>query len=230
MVLRTALRIRWFLRDKQRVAPFVVSTILKANAWTESIQAGGSELVSRNLAASVPACDLIQRIAENLIEYATEIERQLLLKSLQEALFCCLGFDSDLTSTQINTRLKRFLDRRTKAAFIKRFLSLYFFNCVWFHSEEWFSDQSVTSQVFEKDMEELDRICKKAVVGAYEHVDVLNESAAQELIRNIEQRLTWCCHAASGRNNSAVHQAAGGIQRSQRLQSFRGTIGRFPSA
>jgi hypothetical protein len=225
---RTALRIRGFLSGKQCVAPFVVSTILKAQAWKESIQAGGSELLSRNPTASVPICDLIPQIAESLIEYAPGTERQLLSRSLQEALFCCLGFDTDLTSTQIKTRLKRFFRRHTPGAFIQQFLSLYFFNCVCFHTADWFSDQGVTPRVFEKDMEELDRICQKAVVGAYKHVSVLSEPAAEELIRNIEHRLMSCCHAASRRKNSAVRRAARGIQRSPRLQSSRARIVRFP--
>jgi hypothetical protein len=182
--------------------------------------------VSQNVGAPTP-CDLIQQIAENLIGYATGIEGQLLSKSLQEALFSCLGFATDLTSTRIKIRFKRFLDRRTKAAFIRRFLSLYFFNCIWLQTEELVSDQTVTPQVFEREMNELDRICKRAVIGAYKHIDVLNESAAEKLIRNIEERLMLCCHAASGRDNLLVHQTAGGIQGSQRLQPSRGTIGRF---
>ncbi len=152
----------------------------------------------------------MQQIAESLIEYATGIERQLLSKSLQETLFSSLGFVTDLTSTQIKTRLKRFLNRHTKAVFIQRFLSLYFFNCVSVHTGE-FSDEAIISQVLEKDMKELDRICTKAVAGAYEHVDVLNESAAKKLIRDIEQRLTWCCHAAS----------VGIIQQSTKPQGLR---------
>jgi hypothetical protein len=195
VIPRTALRIRQFLANNQREAPFVVSTILKSNAWAESIQVEEPELVSQDVAASMPACDLIQQIAENLIDYAIGIERELLLKSLQEALFCCLGFDTNLTSLQIKTRLKRFLDRHTKAAFIRRFLSLYFFNLIWLHTGEWLSDESVTSKMLEKDIDELDRICKRAVVWAYKQVDVLNESAAEELIRNIEQRLASCCNA-----------------------------------
>jgi len=228
VVSPTALRIRRFLRDKQCVAP-VVSAILKINDWAESIQAGRCEFASGNFETPVPACALLQQIGEDLVDNGTGIEHQLLSKSLQETLFSCLGFDTDLTSTQIKTRLKRFLDRHTRAVFIQRFLSLYFFNCVWFRAVESFTGQAISSQVFEKDMEELDRICKRAVTGVYDRIEVLNESAAEELIRNIEERLAWCCHAASHRNHSAVQQTGRGIQRSRRLESSRRAIGRISS-
>jgi hypothetical protein len=190
----TELRIRLFLRGKQHVGPSVVSTLLRLNKWTVSIQAGGSETVlPPKLAASTTASDPIQQIAENLIEHATAIERQLLSKSVQEALFYCVGFDTNLTSTQIKTRLKRFLDRHNKSAFIRRFLSLYFFNDVWFRTGELFRAQALTSPAFERNLGEVEKICQRAValaVKPYEEVErVLDESAAEELIRNIEQRL-----------------------------------------
>src|ERR1051326_132232 len=219
---RTALRIRRFLSDNPRLPPFVIETMLRAHAWSKSIRAGEAELLSRNLAESLPECALIEHIAENLVGHATGTERQLLLKSIQEALFFCLTFDTALNSTQVLTRLKQFLDRRRQAAFIQRFLSLYVFNGIWFHSEEWFCDQGDTSNIFEKDIEEFDRLCKRAVAGAFKHVDVLSESAAEELIRNIERRLTLFCRAAPGRKKSAVHRFTGGVQMAHRLQYSRG--------
>jgi hypothetical protein len=207
MVSPTALRIRRLLRTKEQVGPFVVTTLLKVNAWAESIQASGPDLVSGKLPPSVPARHPMQRIAENLVEYAAGIEHQLLLKSLQEALLCCVGFDTDLTSRQIRARLKRFLDRHTKVAFLKRFLSLYFFNLVWFHTADSFRDQAVTFQRFENDMKQVEKICRRIVFGAYEHVDVLDESAAGELIRNIERRLRRPVMLVAVASNSFGHRA-----------------------
>lgn len=203
---RTAMRIHRFLTDKQHVTSSGFSTILKTTAWAESIQAGGHELAGEDLPAPLSACDLIQQTAENLIEYATGIERQLLSKSLQEALFSCLGFNTNLTSIRIKTRLKRFFDRHPKGAFTQRFLALYFFNCIWFYTEEGFSGEPVTSEVFEEDMKELDRICKRVVLAACKHADVLHESAAENLIRNIEQRLKSFCRTPSDKTNAEVHQ------------------------
>src|SRR5262249_5287646 len=134
-ISRTALRVHRFLSDKPRVVSCAVSTILNANGWADSIHAGERELVSQDAAVSVNVCDLIQTIAETLIENAAGNERQLLLKSLQEALFYSLGPRIDLTPSQVKTRLKRFLRRHNKGAFIQRFLSLYFFNLIWFHTE-----------------------------------------------------------------------------------------------
>jgi hypothetical protein len=159
---------------------------------------------------SLTVCDLVQTIAETLIENATGNERQLLSKSLQEALFYSLGHNIDLTSTQVKTRLKRFLRRHNKGAFIQRFLSLYFFNLIWFYTEEWLSDEADTPQMCQEEITALDRICKRAVFAAYKHVDVLDESAAEQLIRNIQQRLT----IVSCGSNPAVHQGTIPVQES----------------
>jgi hypothetical protein len=185
---------RLFLRDKPKVGSLVVSTLLHLNEWVVSIQTGGPEIVLRRRpTASATASDLIEQIAEDLIERVTGTERLLLLKSLQEALFYCVSFDANLTSTQIKTRLKQFFDRQKRSAFIQRFLSLYFLNWVWFHTGELFRAQALTFQVLKKHFEEVEKICQRTVTSALEPFDqlerLLNRSAAEELICDIEQRL-----------------------------------------
>jgi hypothetical protein len=196
VVSPTELRMRRLLADKPHVGSFVVSTLLRLNEWTASIQTGQAEIVLwRKLEAPATASDPIEQFAENLVEPTTGIERQLLSKSVQEALFYCVGFDTDLTSTQIKGRLKRFLDSQNRFAFIQRFLSCYFFNYVWFHTGELFRAEALTTQVFEKNLEEVENICQRAIDSALEPHEqlarerALDQSAAEELIRDIEQRL-----------------------------------------
>ncbi len=192
LVSPTALRLRRFLRDKPQVGASILSTLVRLDHWIDVIQASGSTVVSwRRLAASATASDPVGQIAEDLAGPATGIERQLLIKALEEALFCCVGFDTDLAPTQITARVKRFLNRQSKAGFIQQFLSFYFFNYVWFHTGDLFSSHALPSNPFRDEMEEISRICQTTVVSAYEDVGSppLNESAAQRLIWEIEQRL-----------------------------------------
>jgi hypothetical protein len=128
--------------------------------------------------------DPIQQIAEGLIKHTTGIERQLLSKSIQETLLYGVGFHPNLTPTQIETRLRQFLERQSKADLTQAFLSLFFFNYVWFETRELFRSEALTSEAFEKDVEEVDKICQRTVVSACKQ-----DRAARELIRNIEQRL-----------------------------------------
>lgn len=172
----------------------MAAILVKLNNWTVSIQARVSEtILRRQLTAPATTSDAIQEIAKDFIDQGTRLERRLLSKSLQEALYYCVGFDPNLTLTQIKRRLKRFLDRHKKSAFVQQFLSLYFFNHVWFHTRELFRRQAMTSEVFERDMEEVEKACRRAVTSAlkpYKQLERLSDQrAAEELIRNIEQRL-----------------------------------------
>jgi len=194
IVSPTELRLRQFLKTKPRVATPVIATLLRLDEWTRSIHAGEAESpLRRKLIARATAPDPIRQIAENLIEHASGIERDLLLKSVQEVLFYSLNFETGLNGAQIKTRLKQFLDHEKRSTFIRQFLSFYFFNYVWYYTGEAFRAWALTSQVFEKEMENVEKICEKIVASAcrsHEREEaVLDRNAAKGLIHNVEQRL-----------------------------------------
>ena len=194
IVSPTELRLRQFLKTKPRVAVPVIATLLRLDEWTRSIHAGEAESpLRRKLIARASAPDPIRQIAENLIEHASGIERDLLLKSVQEVLFYSLNFETGLNGAQIKTRLKQFLDHEKRSTFIRQFLSFYFFNYVWYYTGEAFRAWALTSQVFEKEMENVEKICEKTVASAFKSHEreepVLDRNAAKELIHNVEQRL-----------------------------------------
>ena len=185
-------KIREFLSDKSRVAPFVSSTLVGIHKWLIAVQTNGSGPIAakRNWRSRA---DLIEEIAEGLIEGETGIERKLLSKSLQETLFCCLGFRTDLDYSQFRTQFIRYLERQGASSFIQRFLSLYFFNFVWLHTGESFRTLARNSDSFSKDMERVEYVCQKAVAANWKLFEqthrLLDSSSARELICNIEQRL-----------------------------------------
>ena len=194
IVSPTELRLRQFLKTKPRVAPPVIATLLRLDEWTRSINAGEAESpLRRKLIARATAPDPIRQIAENLIEHASGIERDLLLKSVQEVLFYSVNFETGLNGAQIKTRLKQFLDHEKRSTFIRQFLSFYFFNYVWYYTGEAIRAWALTSQVFEKEMENVEKICEKTVASAFKSHEreepVLDRNAAKELIHNVEQRL-----------------------------------------
>ena len=194
IVSPTELRLRQFLKTKPRVATPVIATLLRLDEWTRSIHAGEAESpLRRKLIARATAPDPIRQIAENLIEHASGIERDLLLKSVQEVLFYSLNFETGLNGAQIKTRLKQFLDHEKRSTFIRQFLSFYFFNYVWYYTGEAFRAWALTSQVFEKEMENVEKICEKMVASAFRSHEreeaVLDRNAAKGLIHNVEQRL-----------------------------------------
>ena len=194
IVSPTELRLRQFLKTKPRVAPPVIATLLRLDEWTRSIHAGEAESpLRRKLIARASAPDPIRQIAENLIEHANGTERDLLLKSVQEVLFYSINFETGLNSAQIKMRLKRFLDHEKRSTFILQFLSFYFFNYVWYHTGESFRAWALTSQVFEKEMENVEKICERIVASAFKSHEreepVLDRNAAKELLHNVEQRL-----------------------------------------
>ena len=194
VVSPTELRLRRFLQEKPRIGPSLAFTFLRITEWVKAIQAGEAESpLRRKLTSSATRSDPIEQIAENLIERASGLERDLLLKSIQELLFYSVNFETGLNLEQITSRLKGFLDQEKRLAFMRQFLCFYVFNYVWFHTGESFRAVSSTSQVFEKEMEQVEKICERVVASAlkpYEQAEsVLDRTAAEELIQKIEQRL-----------------------------------------
>src|SRR5215813_7900801 len=113
----------------------IAPTLVRLSEWLASIQAGTLEKPSaRRLANGDPT----KRIAESLIANASATERRLLSKSLQEALYCAVRFDADIAEAQLITRLSQYLNRWGAFAFIRRFLSLFFFHFFYFETGKYF--------------------------------------------------------------------------------------------
>jgi hypothetical protein len=188
-------RIRAFLSTaKSRVGPSTSTTLVRLNDWMESIQSGGP--FAARVAESAecgPISDLIETIAESLIKNGNGVERKLQLKALQETLFYCVGFNTDIEYPEFQNRFTRYLDRNGPSTAIQLFLSLYFFNFVWLETSESFRAVAWTPASFEQDMESVEGICQRTVAAAWKSFErterPLDSIAARKLIRDIEQEL-----------------------------------------
>ena len=182
----TAERLRSYLTHAPPIGPLLLPTILQLITWTESLYA--SSVISHLPATS--ATDPIEPLAEALVAPGNGIERQLLLKSIQEALFDFVGVDTKFTAGQLATRLKRCFDGKPAALlFIQQFLSLYFFNYVWFYTCEFFRADMVTPEAFEFEVEAVSGLCEKTVLEAFERVSALDATTLAALIQEIEGQL-----------------------------------------
>jgi|ERR1041385_5478167 hypothetical protein len=176
---------RFNLNDNPQARPGVISTLLRVDAWASSIESDTPAFVPTPLPGS-STCDVIEQFAQALVSDATGIERLLLLKSLQEAFFYSISLDTDLSADEIASRLKGFINRRGKAAFIEQFLSLYFFFYVWLDESR--RPQARTVEGFEHSIH-IERICRRAVIAACAAEDVKDRLTAQTLIHNIQAEL-----------------------------------------
>ena len=163
---------------------------MRLSEWLASIQAGTLEKPSaRRLANGDPT----KRIAESLIANASGTERRLLSTSFQEALYYAVRFDADIAEAQLIARLSQYLRRWGASAFIRRFLSLFFFNFVHFETGKSFRGLARSSQAFEKHIEDIDRVCHQTVASIWKSFEKTNRpldlAAATEVVRQIEQRL-----------------------------------------
>ena len=180
---------RQFLGEDRRVGASLVSILLKLDYWTESIQVSKSDFGTPTDAS----VDVIEHTAKRLTRGIRGTEQQIMMKSLQEALFTCVGFHVDLDMAQLKTRLKRYIDRHGKIAVMRKFLSHYVFNFVWFHIGESFRAESTSCSSFEEAMAAVDEICRKTVVSALASCQLrnrpLDRALAERLVLEIEQRL-----------------------------------------
>ncbi len=194
LVSPTELRLRRFLQEKPRIGPSLVFTFLRISEWLKAIQGGEAESpLRRKLTSSATRSDPIEQIAENVIDRAGGLERDLLLKSIQELLFYSVNFETGLNLEQITSRLKGLLDQEKRFAFMRQFLCFYVFNYVWFYTSDSFRALSSTSPLFEKEMEQVEKICERMVTSAlkpYEQAEsVWDRTAVEEVIQKIEKQL-----------------------------------------
>jgi hypothetical protein len=143
-----------------------------------------------------PAGDLIKNIAENLIEQASGVDRDLLSKSLQETLLCITGLDSRLDYSEIKTRLVRFLASEGQSSLLEQFLSFCIFNFVWFYVGDSFQVAARKVESFEKDMESVEQVCQRIVTSTWRSYESrqLDATTAESLIRIIEKQLRGDSH------------------------------------
>ena len=137
--------------------------------------------------------DVVERVAENLITKARGIDRSLLSKSLQEAIYYAIRFDPDVDYEQLNFRLSRYLRRWGIRSFIKRFLSLFSFNFIRFHTGESLRELAPTSVDLEKCLAQIDLACQRTVASAWRAFEKtkrpLDLRSAEKLVSDIEHRL-----------------------------------------
>jgi len=173
-----------------RAGPSIAANLVRLSDWLASIQDGRSNKRADCTAADG---DVVEQIANSLIANATGKEQKLLSKSLQEALYYAVGFDTDSDCAQLKTRLSRYLDRCGAPSFIRRFLSLFFFNLVRFETAESFLEVARSSNAFEKYIEGIDRVCQQTVASVWKSFEKkkrrLDLAAAAQLVSQIEQRL-----------------------------------------
>ena len=137
--------------------------------------------------------DALERAAESFIENVYGIERGLLSKSLQETLIHCSGFAVDLTQNELRKRVRQFLKRESSAFMLRRFLSSYFFNFIWFQTGEAFRTRAWTRAEFENAMKKVEAYCKKIVAETFKSCERTRRppdvAATRRLIRTLEERL-----------------------------------------
>jgi hypothetical protein len=180
------LRLRLNLRDTPPVGSLVNATVPRLAEWIESMQAADLKVHSTS---TEEASNPIEHLADTLIPPGTGIERQLLLKALQEALLYYVDFDISLTTEQVASRLRQSLDGPGSTLFMKRFLALYLSNHMWFHASELFQRQAQTPQKCGHYLQQLDQICEESVVVAYEQVEVVDPGSVKKLVQRIEQQI-----------------------------------------
>ncbi len=188
-------KLREFLRGKSRVSSALGSTLIGLDQWLIAIRAAAEpELpgLSTRFKSSKTG-ESLERIALQLIQNAPSLEKLLLSKSLQETLFYCLSCDTDLGPLQIRNRMRHFLSENDKSSVLQRFLTLFFFNFIWFHTGESFRTLAPTSSAFEEDMESVERVCGRVVNSVWESLKLAEKPqelpTARKLVRQIEQQL-----------------------------------------
>jgi hypothetical protein len=184
------------LRGRVHLGSALGNTLVRVHEWAASVVLGGLDVSLNGTSGKLknrPAVDVIRTIAEYLTAGQPSPERELLSKSLQEALFDCTGIDPDITYPQLQSRFIRFLEQRGISFFVQRFLSLALFNLVWFQVGESFRALALTQDSFESDIEGVEWLCNRIVASSWRSSSLmqrpLDRSRAEELIRTIEQRL-----------------------------------------
>ena len=169
-------------------------TLVRLDSWATSIRTEPLKAAQRNgwPKTELPqSSSIIEEIAIRLV--GQRKDAGLLSKSLQEALFYCVGFDANISVTRFANKFARYLNHHGTGSFIQRFLALFFFNYVWSETRDSFMALAETPSDIEKDIESVERVCQRAVASIWKSFEnahrPLNSAAATELVRGIEESL-----------------------------------------
>jgi hypothetical protein len=186
------LKLRQFLKGRFRLGTFLGSSLVQVYDWACAMMAGDSA-AAFSARPDMAAAEAIEITAEQVIVNQTGSERDLLLKSLQEALFYATGTDPDISYSEFSDRFVRFLEQRGAASFVQRFLSLALFNLVWFETGESFRGIAGTPDSFEKHILDVERFCQRLAASCWRSLNLMRRpldlSTALELANRIEKRL-----------------------------------------
>jgi hypothetical protein len=170
-------------------------TAVRLEGWANStlacsVEAGLQSVPGLQIYCEAP--ELIRELADYFTLDVWGNERDFLSKSIQETLFYSVGTAPGLTRSQFGARLTRFLNRRGTVGLLRRFLSLHFFNVVWFHAGDSLRASAGTQESFLEDMEDVERTVRNIVNSAWraQRSEPLYTSLAQEFISRVGQRLT----------------------------------------
>jgi hypothetical protein len=183
------LKIREFL--KARIGAGAAETLVQVNGWLQLIQA---EKTHNRAKRTRMHRHLVEQIAEDLTAKASGIERRLLSQSLQEAMYYATRIEANITHEDFNSRLSLYLHRWGEGSFLRRFLSLFFFNFIRFHTAESLRGLAETTAEFEAQLEELELVCQRTVAIVWKSHEKtknpLDLGTASQLLSEIEKRLT----------------------------------------
>lgn len=190
------LKVRQFLRGRLRLPASLGTTLVRLHEWAITVASSGIEATlngASGLLAASSGIEAIEFIGESLTTGQKGLERELMMKSIQEALFYCTGTNPDISFLQWKGRLLRYLDQRGPSTFVQRFLSLALFNSVWFQTRESFRPGAHSPDRFRNDMYEVERICQRACGACWRSMKLkhrkLELADAQQLLRDIEMKL-----------------------------------------
>jgi hypothetical protein len=184
------------LQSKRRVGPALGVTLVRLNQWVASIQSGGTDRTADRIAAMSDlgrTSDLVEKIADALVGNAVGVDRRFLSKSLQEALYYCIEFETNIDYAELKSRFIRYIDRTGAAWFLRRFASLYFFHLIWFETGQSFRALSRNPDGFDKYAQDVESICHRTVGSIWRAFQKtkrpFDAAAASELVLNIEKQL-----------------------------------------
>jgi hypothetical protein len=183
------------LKGKKAGHASLISALTKFHHWAISMESESETRPAVLTGKGSPdeGCDVIEKQAAAFIEGDDDIERRLLSKSLQEVLFYCAAFNTDLGYAELQRKFRQTVRRESAASIAQRFLAFYLFNFVWFHTGESFRSQAWTSAEFETDMQNAEKLCQRIVLVSWGSADVppgvLSLMTARRVIRLIDERL-----------------------------------------
>jgi hypothetical protein len=170
-------------------------TLAKLHDWVSIVLADGFETAMAGVPGEkgcINALELVGAITDLILSQAEPLDRDVLHKSLEEALFLCVGPDPQLTRAEFDLRLSYFLRRHGIPALLRLLLSLYLFNVVCIQSEKSFRMFAGTEKAFQRYLEQIEHACRRIVRAAWMSQSAAQSSAGaipENLIEIIESRL-----------------------------------------